>query len=213
MAAVQVKLSMALTDVDKWRERAGKYKCEVDNLQRDLQQTNDRWQKTAVIQVEQAELVKTQQKVTANLQASVQLCALRMRPCSFSTGRSWRGGSRPCSFSTGRSWRGGLRPYSFRTGRSWRGGSRPCSCSTSGRARIGRLNRLTLRASTEGHLIAAAASAKRDLAATCFEGRRLVATVQEDRCQMSQEERRRRRTLRTEHSSCYRRSPRVSPEG
>ena len=69
MAAVQAKLSMALTDVDKWREQVGKYECEVDNLQRNLQQTSDRWQKTAVIQAEQAELVKTQQKVTANLQS------------------------------------------------------------------------------------------------------------------------------------------------
>ena len=69
MAAVQAKLSMALTDVDKWRERAGKYECEVDNLQRNLQQTSDRWQKTAGIKVEQAELVKTQQKVTANLKS------------------------------------------------------------------------------------------------------------------------------------------------
>ena len=69
MAAVQAKLSIALTDVDKWRERAGKYECEVDNLQRNLQQTSDRWQKTAVIQAEQAELLKTQQKVTANLQS------------------------------------------------------------------------------------------------------------------------------------------------
>ena len=65
MAAV----SMALTDVDKLRERAGKYECEVDNLQRNLQQTSDRWQKTAVIQAEQAELVKTHQKVMANLQS------------------------------------------------------------------------------------------------------------------------------------------------
>ena len=32
LAAIQEKLSMALTDVDKWRERAGKYECEVDNL-------------------------------------------------------------------------------------------------------------------------------------------------------------------------------------
>ena len=36
MAAIQAKLSMALTDVDKWREQAGKYECEVDNLQRNL---------------------------------------------------------------------------------------------------------------------------------------------------------------------------------
>ena len=69
MAAVQAKLSMALTDVDKWCEQAGKYECEVGNLQRNLQQTSDRWQKTAVIQAEQAELVKTQQKVTAYLQS------------------------------------------------------------------------------------------------------------------------------------------------
>ena len=34
IAAIQAKLSMALTDVDKWRERAGKYEGEVDNLQR-----------------------------------------------------------------------------------------------------------------------------------------------------------------------------------
>ena len=52
MAVVQAKLSMALTDVNKWCERAGKYKWEVDNLQPSLQQMSDRWQKTAVIQAE-----------------------------------------------------------------------------------------------------------------------------------------------------------------
>lgn len=49
-AAVQMKLSTALKDVDKWREMAGKYECEIDNLQRDLQQQSKQWQKTAEIQ-------------------------------------------------------------------------------------------------------------------------------------------------------------------
>lgn len=49
-AAVQTKLSTALKDVDKWREMAGKYEREIDNLQRDLQQQSKQWQKTAEIQ-------------------------------------------------------------------------------------------------------------------------------------------------------------------
>lgn len=49
-ASVQVKLSTALKDVDKWREMAGKYEREIDNLQRDLQQQSKQWQKTAEIQ-------------------------------------------------------------------------------------------------------------------------------------------------------------------
>lgn len=49
-AAVQVKLSTALKDVDKWREMAGKYEREIDNMQRDLQQQSKQWQKTAEIQ-------------------------------------------------------------------------------------------------------------------------------------------------------------------
>lgn len=50
MAAVQAKLSTALKDADKWREMAGKYEREIDNLQRDLQQQSKQWQKTAEIQ-------------------------------------------------------------------------------------------------------------------------------------------------------------------
>lgn len=50
VAAVQAKLSTALKDVDKWREMAGKYEREIDNLQRDLQQQSKQWQKTAEIQ-------------------------------------------------------------------------------------------------------------------------------------------------------------------
>lgn len=50
VAAVQVKLSTALKDVDKWREMASKYEREIDNLQRDLQQQSKQWQKTAEIQ-------------------------------------------------------------------------------------------------------------------------------------------------------------------
>ena len=69
MAAILANLSMALTDVDKWRERAGKYESEVDNLQRNLQQTSNCLQTSALIQAEQVELVKTQQKVTANQQS------------------------------------------------------------------------------------------------------------------------------------------------
>lgn len=50
VAAVQAKLSTALKDADKWREMAGKYEREIDNLQRDLQQQSKQWQKTAEIQ-------------------------------------------------------------------------------------------------------------------------------------------------------------------
>lgn len=50
VAAVQAKLSTALKDLDKWREMAGKYEREIDNLQRDLQQQSKQWQKTAEIQ-------------------------------------------------------------------------------------------------------------------------------------------------------------------
>lgn len=50
LAAVQAKLSTALKDTDKWREMAGKYEREIDNLQRDLQQQSKQWQKTAEIQ-------------------------------------------------------------------------------------------------------------------------------------------------------------------
>lgn len=50
VTAVQAKLFTALKDVDKWREMAGKYEREIDNLQRDLQQQSKQWQKTAEIQ-------------------------------------------------------------------------------------------------------------------------------------------------------------------
>lgn len=50
VAAVQAKLFTALKDADKWREMAGKYEREIDNLQRDLQQQSKQWQKTAEIQ-------------------------------------------------------------------------------------------------------------------------------------------------------------------
>lgn len=49
-AAVQAKLSAALKDVDKWRQLAGKYQRQMEDLQRDLQQQSKQWQKTAEIQ-------------------------------------------------------------------------------------------------------------------------------------------------------------------
>ena len=41
---------MALIDLDKWFEMAAKDECEIDNLQRHLQQQSKRWQRTAGIQ-------------------------------------------------------------------------------------------------------------------------------------------------------------------
>ncbi len=50
VAAIQTNLSTALKDLDKWRQTANKYEREIDNLQCDLQQQSNQWQKTAEIQ-------------------------------------------------------------------------------------------------------------------------------------------------------------------
>uniref|UniRef100_A0A674P434 Sarcolemma associated protein b n=1 Tax=Takifugu rubripes TaxID=31033 RepID=A0A674P434_TAKRU len=91
VAAVQAKLSTALKDADKWREMAGKYEREIDNLQRDLQQQSNQSRycslsaftaselqsmqvdslqsECASLRAEKEDLLKTQQKEKANLQS------------------------------------------------------------------------------------------------------------------------------------------------